>query len=84
LKQIKAVVIQNQKLTELADYFCKKISRTLMSIFDSVTKHKSLHKDDRNNFTGMEVKKMSFSFVVDHGLKFSSKQLHSTGHNAGD
>ena len=68
----------------MTEYFCKKISKILSSLFDSIFKHKSLHKESKgNNFTGIEVKQFSFSYAIDHGLKFSAKLLSSTEHEKG-
>jgi hypothetical protein len=74
----------------MSHYFCGKFSKTFANIFDNVLNHKSLRKEDKNggssgkSFSGIEIKNFSFSFAVDHGLKFSTRQLHSTEHHKGE
>jgi hypothetical protein len=74
-----AVSRQKQKLVEMKDYFTKKFSKTLASLFENVLKHKSL-----NTFVGIEIKQFSFTVVVDQGLKFSARLLNTAEHEKGD
>ena len=78
-----AISKQKQKLVEMKDYFTKKFSKTLAGLFESVLKHKSLHKEVKNTFTGVEIKQFSFTIIIDHGLKFSAKLLNAAEHDNG-
>ena len=78
-----AVTKQKQKLLEMKDYFTKKFSRTLASLFENVLKHKSLHKEVKSEFTGIEIKQFSFTVIIDHGLKFSARLLNASEHDKG-
>ena len=78
-----AISKQKQKLIEMTDYFCKKISKTLSTLFENVLKHKCLHKENKLTFTGIDVKQYSFTVIIDHGLKFSARLLSSTERNKG-
>lgn len=78
-----AVSRQKQKLVEMKDYFTKKFSKTLASLFENVLKHKSLHKEVKNTFVGIEIKQFSFTVVVDQGLKFSARLLNTAEHEKG-
>ena len=79
-----AISKQKQKLVEMKDYFTKKFSKTLAGLFESVLKHKSLHKEVKNTFTGVEIKQFSFTIIIDHGLKFSAKLLNAAEHDKGE
>lgn len=84
LQMMTAVSRQKQKLVEMKDYFTKKFSKTLASLFENVLKHKSLHKEVKNTFVGIEIKQFSFSVVVDQGLKFSARLLNAAEHEKGN
>lgn len=83
LQAMAAVTKQKQKLLEMKDYFTKKFSRILASLFENVLKHKSLHKEVKSEFTGIEIKQFSFTVVIDHGLKFSARLLNASEHDKG-
>ena len=67
----------------MKDYFTKKFSKSLAGLFESVLKHKSLHKEAKSGFTGVEIKQFSFTIIIDHGLKFSAKLLNAAEHDKG-
>lgn len=70
----------------MTDYFCKKISKILLTTFDNVLKHKSLHQDnekDNKSFAGIDIKHFEFSEITGHGLKYSTRQLNLKEHSKG-
>lgn len=83
LQAMTAISKQKQKLVEMKDYFTKKFSKSLAGLFESVLKHKSLHKEVKNGFSGVEIKQFSFTIIIDHGLKFSAKLLNAAEHDKG-
>ena len=84
LQAMTAISKQKQKLVEMKDYFTKKFSKTLAGLFESVLKHKSLHKEVKHGFSGVEIKQFSFTIIIDHGLKFSAKLLNAAEHDKGN
>ena len=78
-----AVSKQKQKLIEMTDYFCKNITKVLVTLFDNVLKHKCLHKESKTSFSGIDVKQFNFLVIIDHGLKFHARLLNATEQEKG-
>ena len=79
-----AVSKQKQKLIEMTDYFCKNITKVLVTLFDNVLKHKCLHKESKTSFSGIDVKQFNFLVIIDHGLKFNARLLNATEQEKGN
>ena len=84
LQAMAAVSKQKQKLIEMTDYFCKNITKVLVTLFDNVLKHKCLHKESKTSFSGIDVKQFNFLVIIDHGLKFNARLLNATEQEKGN